>query len=98
MLYHIGKLARAGDKPSDNHISGLKHINRYLQGSKNKKLTFGGVDKEINLFGMNDASYVSKGDSLSQLAYCFFLNKTSGTICARSKNCLLYTSPSPRDS
>jgi hypothetical protein len=85
MLYHIGKLARAGDTPSINHISGLKHINRYLQGSEHKKLTFGGADREINLFGMSDASYVTKYDSLSQLAYCFFLNKTSGTICARSK-------------
>jgi hypothetical protein len=85
MLYHIGKLARAGDKPSENHISGLKHINRYLKGSVNKKLTLGGDDKEINLFGLSDASYVTRHDSLSQLAYCFFLNKTSGTICARSK-------------
>jgi hypothetical protein len=28
---------------------------------------------------------LTRFDSLSQLAYCFFLNKTSGTICARSK-------------
>jgi hypothetical protein len=85
MLYHISKLARAGDNPSENHISGLKHINRYLKGSKDKKLTLGGDDKEIILFGLSDAAYVTRFDSLSQLAYCFFLNKTSGTICARSK-------------
>ena len=85
LLFHVGKLARAGDQPSSNHISGLKHINRYLKGTTDKRLTFGGDDREINLFGFSDASYVTKHDSLSQLAYCFFLNKTSGTICARSK-------------
>jgi hypothetical protein len=85
LLFHVGKLARAGDKPSANHISGLKHINRYLKGTTQSKLTLGGDDREIRLFGMSDASYMTRYDSLSQLAYCFFLNRTSGTICARSK-------------
>jgi hypothetical protein len=66
-------------------MKGLKHLNRYLLGSSSEKLTFGGADKEIKLFGFSDASYISKGDSKSQLAYCFFLNKTSGTVSARSK-------------
>ena len=85
LLFHVGKLARAGDKPSANHISGLKHINRYLKGTTQSKLTLGGDDREIRLFGLSDASYMTRHDSLSQLAYCFFLNRTSGTICARSK-------------
>ena len=33
---------------------------------------------------MTDASYVTKDDSLSQLAFAFFLNYNSGTIYARS--------------
>jgi hypothetical protein len=88
LLYAIGKkLAKAGETPSSNHIHGLKHINRFLKGSSRKKLTLGGDDKETLLFGLSDASYVTRHDSLSQLAYCFFLNKTSGTVCARSKCC-----------
>jgi hypothetical protein len=85
LSWYVGKLASSGDNPSDNHLKGLEHLNRYLIGSSQEKLTFGGADKEIKLFGFSDASYISKGDSKSQLAYCFFLNKTSGTISARSR-------------
>jgi hypothetical protein len=81
----VGKLASAGDNPSDNHLKGLEHLNRYLIGSSQEKLILGGIDREIKLFGFSDASYITKGDSKSQLAYCFFLNKTSGTISARSR-------------
>jgi transposase InsO family protein len=85
LSWYVGKLATASENPSENHMKGLKHLNRYLLGSSSEKLTFGGADKEIKLFGFSDASYISKSDSKSQLAYCFFLNKTSGTVSARSK-------------
>jgi hypothetical protein len=46
-------------------------------------LTLGGKP-EVDLFGFSDSAYLTKGDSLSRLAYCFFLNLTSGCICAKS--------------
>jgi hypothetical protein len=85
LSWYVGKLATSGDTPTNNQMKGLEHLNRYLIGSSNEKLVFGGDDNEIKLFGYSDASYISKGDSKSQLAYCFFLNKTSGTVCAKSK-------------
>jgi hypothetical protein len=85
LSWYISKLATSGDSPTDNQLKGLEHLNRYLIGSSHLKLVFGGDDNEIKLFGYSDASYISKGDSKSQLAYCFFLNKTSGTVCAKSK-------------
>jgi hypothetical protein len=60
-------------------------MNHYLANSLEDALTLGGSDKEIRLFGFCDASYITHGDSMSQLAYCLFLNRTSGTVCARSK-------------
>jgi hypothetical protein len=46
-------------------------------------LTLGG-EPEVDLFGFSDAAYLTKGDSLLRLAYCFFLNLTSACICTRS--------------
>jgi transposase InsO family protein len=70
--------------PSETLMKGEKHLTEYIQGSKNLGLELGGANKEIELFGYSDASYIPHGDSRSQLAYCFFLNLTSGTICART--------------
>jgi hypothetical protein len=48
-------------------------------------LKLGGVDKVIKLFAFSDASYVTDGDSKSQLGNCFFLTKDSGAIYSVSK-------------
>lgn len=85
LLFSVGILASTAAHPSDTHLQGLKHITRYLLDSKEDYLTLGGEDKTIKLFGFSDASYIPHADSKSQLAYCFFLNLTSGTICARTK-------------
>jgi hypothetical protein len=49
----------------------------YIATSHDAGLTIGG-EPEVDLFGFSDAAYLTKGDSLSRLAYCFFLNLTSG--------------------
>lgn len=78
-------LARNMTKPTANVKAGLKRTGRYLKGIKGNKVKYGGPDKLIKLFGFSDASYVKGADSKSQLAYCFFLNLTSGAICVRTK-------------
>jgi transposase InsO family protein len=70
--------------PSEILKKGERHLTEYLQGTQNLGLELGGDDNNIVLFGYSDASYLPHGDSRSQLAYCFFLNLTSGTICART--------------
>jgi hypothetical protein len=85
LLFPLGILSTSAAKPGDIHLEGLKHVNRYLIGSQDVAITLGGFDKEIRLFGFCDASYVPHADSKSQLAYCFFLNLESGTVCARTK-------------
>jgi hypothetical protein len=56
----------------------------YLRGTKDLKLRLGSRDKLIKLFGYADASFVAGGDSRLQLGYCFFLNRDSGAVVARS--------------
>mmetsp|Transcript_19857 Transcript_19857/g.33231 ORF Transcript_19857/g.33231 Transcript_19857/m.33231 type:complete len:303 (-) Transcript_19857:1218-2126(-) len=85
LLFPTSILATGAANPHEVHTKGLKHITRYLIGNPDAKVTLGGLIREIRLFGFCDASYVPHADSKSQLAYCFFLNLESGTICARTK-------------
>jgi hypothetical protein len=56
--------------PHDEHVKGVRTFAEYIATSYD--------------VGFSDAAYLTKGDSLSRLAYCFFLNLTSDCICARS--------------
>ena len=84
ILSAAGLLGAGASNPHPNHVSGVKHLVKYLNGTGELGLTVGGEDR-IDLFGFSDASYISDGDSKSQIAYAFFLNRTSGTISCRSK-------------
>jgi hypothetical protein len=70
--------------PTINHLRGVDHIGRYLKGTNEEYVKLGGTDQEIKLFGYCDASHLPAVDSKPRLGYCFFLNKQSGTIHARS--------------
>jgi hypothetical protein len=83
ILASAGKLGRAAHKPTLNHKAGWKHIVQHLQSTREKKLLLGGKGDFV-LFGLTDANYMSKDDSISTLGYAFFLNYNSGSICCRS--------------
>jgi hypothetical protein len=85
LLFATSILATGATNPSEAHNQGLKHVTRYLAGDPDSSVVLGGTDQDIRLFGFCDASYVPHADSKSQLAYCFFLNLESGTVCARTK-------------
>ena len=84
ILFAASQIGSGASDPHRNHVRGLEHLAKYLRSSEGEGLTLGG-DPEIELFGFSDASFISHGDSKSQLAYCFFLNRTSGTISCRTK-------------
>jgi hypothetical protein len=69
--------------PHDENVKGVRTFAEYIASSHDVGFTLGG-EPEVDLFGFSDAMYLTKGYSLSRLAYCFFLNLTSGCICARS--------------
>jgi hypothetical protein len=86
--HRAGILGSQVSNPSDNHIKGLLYFNKYIKRTPHLGLTYSSShnkeDYEINLLGFADAAYFRFYDSKSRLAYCFFLNLNSGTICARS--------------
>ena len=88
-------LKSAASNPTASHERAFKRTIRYLAKDPDTGLTFRrGSSDEIALFGIADGSNIRGHDSLSQLAYCFFLNLFSGTICARSvKSKKVSTSP-----
>jgi hypothetical protein len=65
--------------PHDEHVKGVRTFAEYIATSYDVGLTLGG-EPEVDLFGFSDAVYLTKGDSLSRLAYWFFLHLTSGCI------------------
>lgn len=83
ILAAIGIISSGMANPSDNDIAALKHIEQYLLYKPDLSLTLGG-DPHVILIGFSDASYITRGDSKSRLAYCLFLNLTSGCIIAKS--------------
>ena len=88
-------LKSAASNPTATHERAFTRTIRYLAKDPDTGLTFRrGASDEIALFGIADGSNIRGHDSLSQLAYCFFLNLFSGTICARSvKSKKVSTSP-----
>jgi hypothetical protein len=83
ILAATGILGSHVANPHDVHKKALRHLSCFLKGTPEVGLTVGG-DQEILAFGFSDAAYIRVLDSKSRLAYCFFLNLNSGTICARS--------------
>ena len=52
-------------------------------GTIDEGVTLGG-DSDIELFGFSDAAFIRDGDSKPQYGYCFYLNRNSGAVYARS--------------
>jgi hypothetical protein len=84
ILTAVGLLGQVAAQPHQTHHKGIKHLARYLKGSRDIPLILGGTDQEIDLFGYVDASHLPDKTSKPRLGYCFFLNLQSGTIYARS--------------
>lgn len=96
--FPVGLLRSAAPNPTKVHESAVRHIHRYLNQDIHVRngISFRkGDSEEFELFGLVDGSGIRSHDSRSQLAYCFFLNLFSGTICCRStKSNRIATAPS----
>jgi hypothetical protein len=75
LLASVSIISSGTANPHDEHVKGVRTFAEYIAASNDVGLTLGG-EPEVDLFVFSD--------SLSRLAYCFFLNLTFGCICARS--------------
>jgi hypothetical protein len=84
ILTSVGILGSAAVNPSVKHLQGVATLGRYLKGTISARMSYGGINQNIKLFGYCDASHLPHGDSKPRLGYCFFLNNESGSILSRS--------------
>ena len=91
--FSVNLLARFSSCPTRRHWNGIKHLLRYLQGTKDMGLFFPKLSKE-NLIGFADAGYLSDPhNGRSQTGYVFTYGGTAiswrsmkQTIAATSSN------------
>ena len=78
MAYAVSKLCRFMHNPGKPHVAALKHLLRYLVGTKDYGLryTFGGGGDELGVNGYFDAAHADCPDTYrSTMAYVFFFDK-----------------------
>jgi hypothetical protein len=82
LAYAVGLLSRFQSNPGQNHWSAVKRVLRYLVGTADYTLCYGGSD--VRLQGYTDADWAGDLDERkSTSAYVFLLN--NGAISWRSK-------------
>jgi len=85
ILYTINTISSQATNASEEYVNATIKLLKYLNTTINDSLTLGGNDRNIKLVAYSDSSYVTDGDSRSQLGNCFFLTRDSGSIYSVSK-------------
>jgi hypothetical protein len=83
ILYAVNYLSRYMVKPNEDVLIELHRLLRYINKTKAYELVVGG--QGIELFAMVDASFVSTGESRSQMGHAIYLWEGSGSVCSYSK-------------
>jgi hypothetical protein len=78
LLTPVSIMGSGTANPHDEHVKSVRTFAEYIATSHDVGLTLDG-EPEVDPFGFSDAAYLTKADSLLRLAYCFFLNLTSGS-------------------
>lgn len=73
MAYAVGILAMFASQPSQPHLNELKHLLRYVQGTRNMQLVLGG--SSLDLHGFTDASYADNWNAKPTEGYVFYLGR-----------------------
>jgi histone deacetylase 1/2 len=80
-----GILASYQREPATVHVEMTDHLLHHLRNTSDYKLSIGGKDSQIVLFGYCDSNHKRDGDSKSRCGQCWFLGKDSGTIYWKSQ-------------
>jgi hypothetical protein len=86
IAYSVQRLAQFTQNPKPIHWTAVKHIFRYLKGTRTLELTYGGSDEELNNEELNiycDADWASDVDRKSISSYVITL--AGGAVAWSSK-------------
>ena len=84
IAFAVGQLSKYNANPSKEHVAALKHLFRYLKGTPNLGITFGGPGAILQPIGFSDASYATDVDTRrSVTGYLFYYG--GGPVVWKSK-------------
>lgn len=85
LLYALSLLGTHALSVTDEILDIVLHVLSYANHTSDIGKVVGSTDQNTELFSFCDASYISAGDSLSQLGSCHFINRDSACVLATSK-------------
>jgi hypothetical protein len=85
LAYSVTTLSQFSDNPARIHWEAVKHVFRYLQGTKNLQLTYGGKGCTIGLVGYSDADGMSQEHRHAISGYIFMIDGGAVTWSAKKQ-------------
>ncbi|XP_072146532.1 secreted RxLR effector protein 161-like [Setaria viridis] len=78
LAFAVGYVSRFLEEPSEDHLVAVKHILRYVEGTKNWGLWFGRKkEKKAHVTGFSDSDYAGDVDARkSMTGVIFFLSSS----------------------
>lgn len=82
----VSKLSQHMSNPKEKHMVAVKHVYRYLKGTKNFELCYSKSDTKPELMGFSDADWANDPeDRKSTTGYCFSLNKDGAIVSWKTR-------------
>lgn len=82
----VSKLSQYLSEPREKHMTAVKHVYRYLKGTKDVELCYKKCVNKLELTGYSDADWANDPDDRkSTTGYCFSLNKDGAVISWKTK-------------
>ena len=85
IAYAVNRLASYMANPSLQHIGALKHILRYLSGTRTHSIVYRALPQEPSFFRYADASFGNVDDCRSISGYVFLARNGAITWCSRKQ-------------
>jgi hypothetical protein len=83
IAYAVGEVSRFMKDPGRGHWAAVKHLLRYLKGTVDWGIKFGGPGADLTVQGYSDADYAGAQDRRSTTGYVFML--AGGPVSWRSR-------------
>lgn len=82
----VSRLSQYMSDPRDKHMTALKHVYRYLQGTKDYELCYSQCTTKLELSGYSDADWANDiEDRKSTTGYCFSLSQDGAIVSWKTK-------------
>lgn len=93
IAFATSAISRYTQSPSKQHIEAAKTVLRYLDGIRNKEITFGSEVGKLNIIGYPDAYWArDKSDRQSTSGFVFMMNNGPISWCSKKRTSVALSS------